>query len=67
MKSVYANAIDVLRGSHPARGAWIEIDGVESERLGRQSHPARGAWIEINGPVSSTALAEVAPRKGCVD
>ena len=35
-------------GSHPSRGAWIEIlcdsiGGVSKER----SHPSRGAWIEI--------------------
>ena len=34
--------------SHPARGAWIEIDGQRKrQRRICGSHPARGAWIEI--------------------
>ena len=35
--------------SHPARGAWIEINDAGVQRGGRAgSHPARGAWIEIS-------------------
>ena len=34
-------------GSHPARGAWIEIDGDTLSIRLHMSHPARGAWIEI--------------------
>ena len=33
--------------SHPARGAWIEIDEANEAKSPMQSHPARGAWIEI--------------------
>ena len=35
--------------SHPARGAWIEINLTSSTAAACRSHPARGAWIEING------------------
>ena len=37
-------------GSHPARGAWIEIATSETESTAGRSHPARGAWIEILRP-----------------
>ena len=33
--------------SLPARGAWIEIDGLCRGHGCPQSLPARGAWIEI--------------------
>ena len=33
--------------SHPAWGAWIEIDGSCHGARQGQSHPAWGAWIEI--------------------
>ena len=47
-------ADDEGRGSHPARGAWIEIKCL-SNREGQvtTSHPARGAWIEIRAFRSS--------------
>ena len=36
-------------GSHPVRGAWIEIEQIAIERLkAASSHPVRGAWIEIS-------------------
>ena len=31
------------------------------------SHPARGAWIEIAKAKVFSLVADVAPRKGCVD
>ena len=37
-------------GSHPARGAWIEITCPFTALMWTQSHPARGAWIEIQAP-----------------
>ena len=34
--------------SHPARGAWIEIQPADARIcISIGSHPARGAWIEI--------------------
>ena len=36
--------------SHPARGAWIEINGNGIVDNAEKSHPARGAWIEISRP-----------------
>ena len=53
--------------SHPARGAWIEIDISGDPRFRISSHPARGAWIEITRNTLRECLKEVAPRKGCVD
>ena len=55
-------------GSHPARGAWIEIFRLYGEVRERgASHPARGAWIEISPFFRGLAAPAVAPRKGCVD
>ena len=37
-----------VSASHPARGAWIEIQRCRPRSgCGRASHPARGAWIEM--------------------
>ena len=56
-----------LRRSHPARGAWIEINVSRSIGILLVSHPARGAWIEISFSGRIMILSRVAPRKGCVD
>ena len=56
-----------LMKSHPARGAWIEIDKALMQYDGTESHPARGAWIEINTGAWLWMRMVVAPRKGCVD
>ena len=38
----------VEAGSHPSRGAWIEIrTGPRKSTAPNWSHPSRGAWIEI--------------------
>ena len=44
-----ASATEALVGlSHPARGAWIEIEHDDApDSVASQSHPARGAWIEM--------------------
>ena len=56
-----------VTGSHPARGAWIEIRSFSFLSNSVLSHPARGAWIEIE-MIHAGAKAEfVAPREGCVD
>ena len=34
-------------GSHPSRGAWIEIRTPRRAGNPPMSHPSRGAWIEI--------------------
>jgi len=45
-KGQYKDTVDAL--SHPAWGAWIEIDEEDDDDLENlQSHPAWGAWIEI--------------------
>ena len=55
-------------GSHPARGAWIEIPIKSATIMVRKlSHPARGAWIEIAVDAVVRKFRTVAPRKGCVD
>ena len=56
-----------VEGSHPARGAWIEISAVEASETSTVSHPARGAWIEIHPRRYCKKRRIVAPRKGCVD
>ena len=37
----------LLTLSHPAWGAWIEIELSNAVLVGTASHPAWGAWIEI--------------------
>ena len=37
----------MIRGSHPTRGAWIEIACNLLSDAMQASHPTRGAWIEI--------------------
>ena len=53
--------------SHPARGAWIEIQLRVIRLFWKQSHPARGAWIEICYERGDVVVGKVAPREGCVD
>ena len=54
--------------SHPARGAWIEIEYIGGNGVTLiESHPARGAWIEIIPVILPQQAIVVAPRKGCVD
>ena len=60
-------SLRVVHGSHPARGAWIEILSSQSFMPLCPSHPARGAWIEISPLLPLGAGRKVAPRKGCVD
>ena len=56
------------RTSHPVRGAWIEIKGLNTAPVVASSHPVRGAWIEmqIAAELGCSELT-VAPRQGCVD
>ena len=65
----FATAIRPFTGglSHPARGAWIEIEVPPIEGNVFVSHPARGAWIEIVFTELKSSAPVVAPRKGCVD
>ena len=45
----YLSSLDhMVKESHPARGAWIEIVILSNSCEKMQSHPARGAWIEIH-------------------
>ena len=67
MKSLGGAPLRVPPGSHPARGAWIEIPSQRPGIRGRGSHPARGAWIEIRAIATAPGAGYVAPRKGCVD
>ena len=53
--------------SHPARGAWIEMEMRNPKRRRSMSHPARGAWIEMADVIKEAVNTSVAPRKGCVD
>ena len=55
-------------GSHPSRGAWIEIPTATVTQTGTgASHPSRGAWIEICTYSCRKKGVFVAPLTGCVD
>ena len=47
MKWVAGRAAICAMTSHPARGAWIEIEAACKSVFCVGSHPARGAWIEM--------------------
>ena len=51
-------------GSHPARGAWIEIRQWSLVTYAGESHPARGAWIEIRFVCWQDAMAVSHPARG---
>ena len=44
-------------GSHPVRGAWIEIGVIFFASASRVSHPVRGAWIEMALALALSLLA----------
>ena len=50
--------------SHPARGAWIEIQNAGAILGLYASHPARGAWIEMFISVSWTEEYMSHPARG---
>ena len=51
--------------SHPTRGAWIEINGVDQGDVTVQaSHPTRGAWIEISDAVNKLVFFLSHPTRG---
>ena len=56
-----------MRGSPPARGAWIEINTWCTFSIMVTSPPARGAWIEIVYIAFQGETTSVAPRTGGVD
>ena len=48
LKSIYADAIEEMKESRPARALWIEIKSIQSLAPSvRKSRPARALWIEI--------------------
>ena len=52
-------------GSHPSRGAWIEIAAIENAVTKFVSHPSRGAWIEIPPPLGGVIHAVTShPSRG---
>ena len=52
LKFLVAEKERKTNGSHPSRGAWIEIMYGLSEAPPTKSHPSRGAWIEIGAGYS---------------
>ena len=58
---------DVSVGSHPSRGAWIEIQTMYVRQRDWESHPSRGAWIEMRKYWGLRSGRNVAPLTGCVD
>ena len=68
MKSGYVQIDNECVGSHPTRGAWIEIPIIyDSNATSVLSHPTRGAWIEMLILALKGVKLEVAPHPGCVD
>ena len=67
MKFIIGGQAPRVFQSHPAWGAWIEIQRAPRLYLLDVSHPAWGAWIEIGGVVDTAFRQKVAPRMGCVD
>ena len=67
MKSLIVSHLFFSKGSHPVRGAWIEIIVSVIEGIWNGSHPVRGAWIEIKRCYFRFSKQGVASRKGCVD
>ena len=67
MKFIVWHVFFPRHGSHPARGAWIEMWLNKRRAQSDMSHPARGAWIEIFVVCPYCGKRVVAPRKGCVD
>ncbi len=67
MKLCCAEKRCALRGSPPARGAWIETRELQPGEERPPSPPARGAWIETLLIALAVVAAVVAPRAGGVD
>ena len=67
MKSSASGGSSSQSGSHPVRGAWIEMSDFLFQFREVQSHPVRGAWIEILKISIIFKCIFVAPREGCVD
>ncbi len=60
--------VDYWFGSHPSRGAWIEISwqtGINVTTSGRTPHGVRGLKYAVRRARPETL--EVAPLTGCVD
>ena len=52
-------------GSHPSRGAWIEMRRTQARPLPYASHPSRGAWIEMGSATSWTCTSSAShPSRG---
>ena len=65
MKSPCSVWYCVNDGSHPARGAWIEIPAEAAPfQPAEASHPARGAWIEIPTNDVTDIFATSHPARG---
>ena len=67
MKYVRLGRVDFAEGSHPARGAWIEIFPPCCSYPADEVAPLAGAWIEIIPSRALISCSTVAPRMGCVD
>ena len=64
MKSVHHLRGGGGRGSHPARGAWIEMPMLVTRAEADVSHPARGAWIEISAIRRPSTATSSHPARG---
>ena len=58
-----SGVLGYLAGSHPSRGAWIEIMNSTLHGGFGRSHPSRGAWIEIGtGATVTTPTSRRTPH-----
>ena len=48
----------------PLVGAWIEIQGIITQKIIGDVAPLVGAWIEIHGPWQKDMVNKVAPLVG---
>ena len=51
-------------GSHPTRGAWIEMAGHPPKAAAQLSHPTRGAWIEMEPGIQTRPPIRSHPTRG---
>ena len=64
MKSVYANAIDVMQGPAPHGAGGLKSNGTVGFLKSKRSRPAWGGWIEIFSGGPEPASGTSRPARG---
>ena len=63
--AVRRKAVEKLRESRPARGAWVEMICSRVPDSGTpSSRPARGAWVEIPSVLPPATTRSSRPARG---